>query len=124
MLAAAVALGCGEAEAPESGPTAEEVQTGVAEVDMPESVGADLSGTPEEAGARLYAQLECAGCHESAAVPGLVVMPLQQLPARYGPDTLAAFLAAPPPPMPRFGLSPDERRVLAAYLLSRFDEAR
>jgi len=78
--------------------------------------------TPEETGRRLYARLECAGCHESAAVPGLIVTPLQDLDARYDEERLTAFLAAPPSPMPVFELSRDERRGLAAYLLSRFRE--
>ncbi len=85
------------------------------------SLDLDLSGTPEEAGSRIYAQLECAGCHESAAVPGLIVTPLQTLSSRYDEDTLTAFLAAPPPPMPRFELSEPERQALATYLLSHFD---
>jgi mono/diheme cytochrome c family protein len=82
---------------------------------------ADPGGTTEEAGGRIYAQLECAGCHESAAVPGLSVSPLRALSSRYNEESLTAYLEAPPPPMPRFELSQVDRRVLAAYLLSRFD---
>lgn len=69
-------------------------------------------------GEQLYARLECAGCHEHAALPGMIVRPLSGLSRRYDEDTLTAFLAAPPPPMPVVALPEDARRELARYLLA------
>jgi len=80
----------------------------------------DLSLPPAEAGALLYQTLECAGCHESAAVPGLVVIPLHDLDARFSEASLSAYLSAPQPPMPDFQLGEPERRALAVYLLATF----
>jgi glucose/arabinose dehydrogenase len=69
-------------------------------------------------GHSLWERHRCAGCHEPAqAEPGVVVVPLTGLPARYSIDSLAEMLAAPTPPMPVFALSPQERRALAVYLL-------
>lgn len=81
----------------------------------------DPSLPPREAGRLLYERLECAGCHESAAVPGLVVVPLHDLDDRYSDASLAAFLAAPPPPMPDFELGEAERLALAAHLRATFE---
>lgn len=81
---------------------------------------ADTSGSEAQPGRSLYRAHECAGCHEYSGVPGLVVLPLAELALRYDVDSLADFLAAPPAEMPRFELDSDQRRALAAYLLSRF----
>ncbi len=71
------------------------------------------------AGAALYERFECAGCHESErAAAGVVVQPLAGLAGRYAIDDLAAFLAAPTPPMPVYPLSDAERLALAVYLLA------
>jgi len=70
-------------------------------------------------GATLFARHDCASCHDAAhAAPGVVVKPLQGLSARYDAAALDAFLVTPTPPMPAFPLDADERRDLAAYLLS------
>jgi len=70
-------------------------------------------------GEALYAALACAGCHAPAGAPGSVAVPLDALAARYDEPTLAAFLAAPTPPMPAVDRPEAERLDLAAYLLSR-----
>lgn len=70
-------------------------------------------------GRALYEALACAGCHElAAASPGAVVVSLDALASRYDEQTLAAFLAAPTPPMPAVDQPEARRRDLAAYLLS------
>ncbi len=53
-------------------------------------------------------------------MPGQPVLPLERLSQRWSAEALAAFLAAPPPPMPRFDLDPEQRRKLALYLLSKY----
>ncbi len=73
---------------------------------------------PPQSGEALYRHLPCAGCHEAAARPGIVVTPLERLSERYSVETLAAFLTAPPPPMPVFELDDAQRRKLATYLLA------
>jgi mono/diheme cytochrome c family protein len=103
------AIACGDAAVPDRALTASDAPV-VAEV----VAAAPLSGEA------LFAHYECAGCHESAAVPGMIVRPLAGLAERYSADTLAAFLAAPPDPMPRLPLSEPERQRLAAYLLDTF----
>jgi glucose/arabinose dehydrogenase/mono/diheme cytochrome c family protein len=71
-------------------------------------------------GAALYGAHDCATCHEAdAAPPGTVVKPLATLSARHDLGGLAAFLAAPTPPMPAAPLNAGQRRSLAAYLLAR-----
>ncbi|MCP4243694.1 MAG: sorbosone dehydrogenase family protein [bacterium] len=71
-------------------------------------------------GETLYEALACAGCHEPAAdAPGAVVISLDAVAARYDEQTLAAFLAAPTPPMPAVEQPEAGRRDLAAYLLSK-----
>ncbi len=74
-----------------------------------------------ERGAALFAEHPCASCHDPAqAASGVVAKPLAELGRRYDAASLAAFLAAPTPPMPDFGLDPAARRDLAEYLLERF----
>ena len=80
----------------------------------------DPSLPPAAAGRILYEKLECAGCHESAAVPGLVVIPLRDLDSRFTDESLAAWLSAPKPPMPNFALVESERHALAVHLRTRF----
>ena len=71
-----------------------------------------------ERGEALYAEHECASCHEEAkAAEGVVVAELEDLSARYDAEGLARFLVAPTPPMPAFPLDLDARRDLAVYLL-------
>ena len=68
-------------------------------------------------GRLLWQRHRCASCHEAAAAaPGVVVVPLRDLAARYSIETLAALLATPTPPMPVFPLEAPERRSLAVYL--------
>ncbi len=70
----------------------------------------------------LYERHDCASCHEpERAAAGVVPVPLEQLAARYDVAALAAFLAAPTPPMPAFPLSDPERADLAVYLLDAED---
>ena len=76
---------------------------------------------PLDLGEALYDELECADCHESAAVPGMIVIRLRKLGARFTQESLSAFLAAPPPPMPNFELTKPHRDGLATYLLATFD---
>ena len=76
-------------------------------------------GLEPAAGAELYAQFDCSGCHEVAMVPGMLVIPLENLSTTYTAASLAAFLASPPEPMPAFEMSDEERRMLAGYLLER-----
>jgi glucose/arabinose dehydrogenase len=65
--------------------------------------------------------LGCAGCHmPEQAVPGMVAVPLRDLGRRHDLDGLAAFLAAPTPPMPAVSADASDREDLAIYLLERF----
>jgi hypothetical protein len=50
---------------------------------------------------------------------GVVSVPLAGLATRYDLTALAAFLAAPTPPMPALDLGEEERRDLAVRLLQR-----
>jgi glucose/arabinose dehydrogenase len=69
-------------------------------------------------GATLAEAHACAGCHDpERAEPGVVAVPLANLGSRYDIDALAAFLAAPTPPMPMAPLDAAERRDLAIHLL-------
>jgi mono/diheme cytochrome c family protein len=109
----AVWAGCSEPAAP-----GEFLEPGMSYEDEGPLVDPDLP--PLEAGRILYGMLECAGCHESAAVPGLVVIPLRGLSERFTDASLAAYLTAPAPPMPDFMLDERERRALAVYLRATF----
>ena len=69
-------------------------------------------------GHALYEANACFRCHESErADGGTVPVLLTELGAKYDLASLAAFLAAPQPPMPRFALDDAQRRALAVYLL-------
>jgi len=121
VCAVLLTLGCGGDPDPGGAPpasSATEAELPFA-MDPPEPL-VDLDLPPVEAGRILYEKLECAGCHESAAVPGLVVHPLRGLHGRFNDENLASFLSAPPPPMPDFGLSRPERLALAVYLRQVF----
>ncbi len=65
--------------------------------------------------------LGCAGCHlPEQAAPGMVAVSLRDLGRRHDLDGLAAFLAAPTPPMPAVSLDEAARADLAVYVLDRF----
>lgn len=69
-------------------------------------------------GAALWTEHRCVGCHVATqATPG-AYHPLEHLTARYGVESLAAFLRTPQPPMPVFPFDEQQRRDLAAYLLT------
>ncbi len=71
-----------------------------------------------EHGETLFEETGCWRCHVTGRTQqGVVVVPLANLSQRYSIDDLAAFLAAPTPPMPVFTLSDEERYDLAVYLL-------
>jgi hypothetical protein len=83
-----------------------------------------LSPAEREAAARrgraLYEANGCAGCHEiERAEKGVQPVVLSELSFRYSVDDLAAYLAAPQPPMPAYPLTEQERRDLAVALLER-----
>ena len=70
-------------------------------------------------GRALYEAHACFRCHEQGrADAGVVPVAIANLGRRYDIDSLAAYLAAPQPPMPLFPLLPADRRELAGYLLS------
>jgi glucose/arabinose dehydrogenase len=72
-------------------------------------------------GRALWETHRCAGCHDvSEAAPGVVAVPLADLATRHSIDSLAAFLAAPTPPMPAFPLDGAQRRALAVHLLGTY----
>lgn len=71
-------------------------------------------------GAKIYLRYPCANCHEQRFAGGMRrVKPLQNLSSRYSFEQLQTFFTAPTPPMPVFPLSDEERKALAAYLLTR-----
>lgn len=73
-----------------------------------------------EQGSALFRQYRCGQCHDPKYATELRrIRPLQQLSARYSMRQLQDFLRAPQPPMPVFPLSDDERKALAAHLLTR-----
>jgi len=123
LVAACLHSGCGE-PASEVPPAAAESEVVAALEDAdPRSdlePAAGETSAADETGEALYRRLPCAGCHELAAMPGQPVIPLERLSERYTADVLAAFLAAPAPPMPNFNLDPEKSRKLALYLLSAF----
>lgn len=71
-----------------------------------------------ERGMALFQQFNCAICHEQAqAGPGVAVIPLENLGAKYNLAGMMDFLANPTPPMPAFPMSKEERKDLAVYLI-------
>jgi mono/diheme cytochrome c family protein len=78
------------------------------------------------AGAQLYANLGCVGCHttpdQATVAPEDTRVPLRFIKAKYKPSALVAFLKKPESHyawirMPNFHLTDDEATQLAAYLL-------
>ncbi len=71
-----------------------------------------------EHGETLFEETGCWRCHVTGRTqPGVVVARLANLSQRYSIEELAAYLAAPTPPMPVFPLTDEERFDLAVYLL-------
>lgn len=66
-------------------------------------------------GAALYAEHDCASCHERGENPRL----LNDLSGRLGYNAVDQVLREPPSPMPVYPLAVQERRALAVYLLAR-----
>jgi len=84
---------------------------------------AGLSATDRQAaserGRVLWDANGCATCH--VAGHGVeTYRPLAQLGQKFSIDSLAAYLLAPQPPMPRYELTDAERRDLAVYLLAEY----
>ncbi len=71
-----------------------------------------------EHGETLFEENGCWRCHiVGRTQAGVVAVPLAKLSQRFSIDELAAYLAAPTPPMPVFPLTDEERFDLAVYLL-------
>jgi len=69
-------------------------------------------------GAALYAEHDCASCHEAErAAPGVATVPLRGLTARYDVRGLRALLDTPPSSMPAAPLDDAQRDDLAIHLL-------
>jgi mono/diheme cytochrome c family protein len=129
LAAACLLAACGEpaAQAPPAGAAGEPPEA-VADTELDLEGDADVfsegdlvagqAAPADETGEALYRRLQCAGCHEQAARPGQPVIRLERLSERYSAETLAAFLAAPSPPMPAFDLDAGQRERLAWYLLA------
>lgn len=72
-------------------------------------------------GRALFETHACAGCHVPEANAAVATpVPLRGLDSRYTLESMAAFLAAPTPPMPALDLDTDARRDLAVHLLQRY----
>ena len=68
-------------------------------------------------GPEQFDALACGACHvDTAGASGNLVV-LAGLAARYSPESLARYLAAPQAPMPPVELDEDARRQLSIYLL-------
>ncbi|MCK0068447.1 PQQ-dependent sugar dehydrogenase [Kordiimonas laminariae] len=84
-----------------------------------EDLGEDSIRSLSAVGEVLYREQNCASCHEAGqAGEGVQVKLLQGLQSRYTLSSLQALLDTPPGPMPRPDISDEERKALAAYLLS------
>lgn len=76
---------------------------------------------PTGDGRRLWEALDCGRCHSAdRSVPGMVPRPLDGLTRKYTAASLAGFLDAPRPPMPRFELEETDRLALARFLLATY----
>ncbi|XOV89361.1 MAG: hypothetical protein ACFHX7_05590 [Pseudomonadota bacterium] len=86
--------------------------------EVPLTLSADELARLEAVGANIFASDGCAvACHaEGRRVGG----PLVNLASRYDVRTLSLLLANPPPPMPRFPYTEDDRRALSIYLLQNY----
>lgn len=111
VAALALVAGCGEPE-PEPAPPAAPAAASEERQSPP--------ATPALLGRDLYRRHECAACHESGAIPGMIPIPLVGLGQRRDEESIVALLASPPDRMPRFPLSDEERHALAAYLLATY----
>lgn len=105
------------------GPASPGAPTGAAQPDSADALAgldAEALAGLEARGRTLYAERDCAGCHETGHTDeGVVVKPLEQLAGRYDLAELTALLRTPPSPMPIPELDEDGRRAVAVYLLSR-----
>ncbi|HXY39812.1 MAG TPA: PQQ-dependent sugar dehydrogenase [Vicinamibacteria bacterium] len=109
----------GASAAPQAAGRVEAAEAPAASAASPAS-SAPLPAAAVERGEQVYRDHPCASCHEpQRAGSGVVVRPLVNLSRRYTPESLAAYLRTPNPPMPAFPLTDDEREALAAYLLAR-----
>ena len=70
-------------------------------------------------GADLWTANDCARCHVAERAQPGAYKALADLQARYGVDTLAAFLRTPQAPMPVFPFDDQQRRDLAVYVLQQ-----
>jgi len=76
----------------------------------------------EGRGRALFDDSGCAACHvQGRQSHGETYKPLEHLARKYTVDSLAAFLAAPQPPMPLYPFDDPQRRDLAVYLLESKD---
>ena len=81
--------------------------------------GADIPALSTR-GAALYTENDCAQCHDPAqAAEGVAVKKLDGLAMRYDATMINGLLQAPPGTMPSYDFTEDERKALAAYLLTR-----
>ena len=85
----------------------------------------EVSADRAEPGKKLFIALRCIGCHTRPGGPGAVDrIPLDLIAAKWRSEALQAFLQRPERhfswiEMPNFGLSADQARDLAAFLLAR-----
>lgn len=88
-----------------------------------EPTSPDVSPTGDtNRGAALWQEHDCARCHDpERGAAGVVPIPLEGLGTRFDRARLAAFLAAPTPPMPLYPLDDQDRNDLAALLIDRFE---
>ncbi|MEX0298222.1 MAG: c-type cytochrome, partial [Kordiimonas sp.] len=101
-----------------------QASTGLGAASQAKDALADLAGETLESlvaqGAKLYADNDCAACHDpAAAAEGVQVKLLDKLKGRFDIEGLSALLDTPPGPMPRPDINDEERRALSVYLLSK-----
>jgi glucose/arabinose dehydrogenase/cytochrome c551/c552 len=69
----------------------------------------------------IFEELGCAGCHApEEPIDGNTAPKLENLAARYTSVDIGQLLDAPPGPMPRFDISDQDKKALAAYILSTY----
>jgi len=81
--------------------------------------GVERAALSEE-GEALFARHACGQCH-SASNFGSAAVPLEGLATRRTLEEVIDLLQAPPASMPRFLLTPHERRALSVFVLDRFE---